>query len=56
MTIYLKKVKLHGKKSKIRNGVGFEVNGNMVTNNLTKSSENGIFHVRPHAAHSTKIH
>ncbi len=33
-------------KIKIRNGVEFEVNGNIVTNNLTKSSENGIFHVK----------
>lgn len=39
-------------KIKIRNGVEFEVNGNIVTNNLTKSSENGIFHVRPHAKNS----
>ena len=50
----LEKVKAAWKelKIKIRNGVEFEVNGNVVTNNLTKSSENGIFHVRPHAKNS----
>ena len=39
-------------KTIIREGVKFEVNGNIVNNNLIKSSDNGIFHVRPHAANS----